>query len=67
MHLGRSIVSFAEGDSVPQVFLPALARLHEMGKLPLERLIRYYSFEDIEKAAEDAHSGVTIKPVIVFD
>jgi aryl-alcohol dehydrogenase len=67
MHLGRSIVSFAEGDSVPQVFLPALVRLHELGKLPLERLVRYYPFADIEKAAEDAHSGVTIKPVVVFD
>ena len=67
MHLGRKIIGLADGDSVPQVFLPALVRLHEMGKLPLERLVRYYPFADVEKAAEDAHSGVTIKPVIVFD
>jgi aryl-alcohol dehydrogenase len=66
-HLGRKIIGVAEGDAVPQVFLPALVRLHEMGKLPLERLVRYYPFADIEKAAEDAHSGVTIKPVVVFD
>jgi aryl-alcohol dehydrogenase len=66
-HLGRKIMGVAEGDAVPQVFLPALVRLHEMGKLPLERLVRYYPFADVEKAAQDAHSGAVIKPVVVFD
>ena len=67
MHLGRRVIGVAEGDSVPQVFLPALVRLHELGKLPLERLVRHYPFEDIERAAADAESGATIKPVLVFD
>ena len=67
MHLGRRVIGVAEGDSVPQVFLPALARLHELGKLPLERLVRHYRFEDIEQAAADAESGATIKPVLLFD
>ncbi len=67
MHLGRRVIGVAMGGSVPQVFLPALIRLHEMGKLPIERLVRHYRFEDIESAAADALSGATIKPVIVFD
>jgi aryl-alcohol dehydrogenase len=67
MHLGRRVIGVAMGGSVPQVFLPALIRLHELGKLPVERLIRRYRFEDIEQAAVDALSGATIKPVIVFD
>lgn len=67
MHLGRRVIGVAMGGSVPQVFLPALIRLHEMGKLPVERLIRHYRFEDIEQAAADALSGATIKPVIVFE
>ncbi len=36
-------------------------------KLPLERMIRCYPFEDIELAAADAAAGATIKPVLVFD
>jgi aryl-alcohol dehydrogenase len=67
MHGGRNVIGLAMGNSVPQVFLPALIRLHEQGKLPIERLVRHYRFEDIEQAAADAHSGVTIKPVILFD
>ncbi len=67
MHLGRRVIGLAMGGSVPQVFLPALIRLHELGKLPIERLIKRYPFEDIERAAADALSGATIKPVIVFD
>jgi aryl-alcohol dehydrogenase len=67
MHLGRKVVGVAEGNSVPEVFLPALVRLHELGKLPLERLVRQYPFAQIEQAAADAKAGVTIKPVLVFD
>lgn len=67
MHLGRKVVGVAEGDSVPEVFLPALVRLHELGKLPLERLIRRYPFAEIEQAAHDVEAGVTIKPVLIFE
>ncbi len=67
MHLGRRVIGVAEGDSVPQVFLPALVRLHELGKLPLEKLVRHYPFAEIEQAAADAESGAVIKPVLVFD
>jgi aryl-alcohol dehydrogenase len=66
MHLGRKIVGIAMGDAVPEVFIPALVRLHEMGKLPLEKLIKHYPFEQIEQAAADAHAGATIKPVLLF-
>ncbi len=64
---GRRVIGITEGDSLPQVFIPALVRLFQLGKLPLERLIRHYPFEQIEQAAADAHAGVTIKPVLMFD
>jgi aryl-alcohol dehydrogenase len=63
---GRRVVGITEGDSRPQEFLPALVRLYELGKLPLEKLVRLYPFEQLSEAAEDAHAGRTIKPVIVF-
>jgi aryl-alcohol dehydrogenase len=64
---GRRIVGISEGDSEPEHFIPALARLHELGRLPVERLIRHYPFAQIEQAAADALDGTTIKPVLLFD
>ena len=64
---GRRILGISEGDSDPQRFLPQLVELFEQGRLPVDKLIRHYPFEEIELAAADARSGVTIKPVLVFD
>ena len=64
---GRRILGVSEGDSDPQVFLPQLVDLFDQGRLPVDRLIRHYRFEEIERAAADARSGVTIKPVLLFD
>jgi aryl-alcohol dehydrogenase len=64
---GRRILGVSEGDSDPQRFLPQLVELFEHGRLPVDKLIRRYPFEEIERAAADARAGVTIKPVLVFD
>ena len=41
-----------------QEFLPRLLELHAEGRLPLEKLIRTYDFDDIDTAVADAASGV---------
>jgi aryl-alcohol dehydrogenase len=53
-----------EGDAAPREFIPRLVELHLEGRLPLEKLIRRYDFEDIEIAFADAASGRAIKPVL---
>jgi aryl-alcohol dehydrogenase len=63
---GKTIRGVIEGDAVPQEFLPRLLALHADGRLPLEKLIRTYDFDDIEAAVADAASGSTIKPVLVL-
>ncbi|GAC1506000.1 MAG: NAD(P)-dependent alcohol dehydrogenase [Ktedonobacteraceae bacterium] len=63
---GRRIIGITEGDSDPEIFIPALVRLYELGRLPIDRLIRHYPFEQIEQAAADAHDGSTIKPVLTY-
>ena len=63
---GKTIRGVVEGDAVAQAFLPRLLELHAAGRLPLERLIRTYDFEDIDAAVADAASGVAIKPVLVM-
>jgi aryl-alcohol dehydrogenase len=63
---GRTLRGVVEGDSVPELFIPALIRLWERGRFPVERLIRSYDFDAIEQAARDAQEGRTIKPVLLM-
>jgi aryl-alcohol dehydrogenase len=63
---GRTIRGIIEGDSNPHVFLPHLIDLHMLGRFPFDKLIRFYPFESINEAAEDALSGKTVKPVLRF-
>lgn len=61
---GRTVRGIVEGDSVPGVFLPKLVRLWEQGRFPVERLMTWYDFDQIDEAARDAESGKTIKAVL---
>ena len=54
------------GDADPHVIIPHLIDLYVEGRFPVDRLIRKYSFAQINEAAADASSGVTIKPVLLF-
>lgn len=53
-----------EGDSVPDDFIPTLVRLYQKGLFPFDKLIKTYSFENINQAIQDSEKGITIKPVI---
>ena len=62
-------VTFAgcvEGHSNPKVFIPELVKFYKEGKLPVDKMNKYYKFEEIEKAFEESHTGGVLKPVIVF-
>ena len=61
---GRVVRGVVQGDSVPQQFIPKLVDLIMAGKFPIERMIKFYDFADINQAAADATSGTTIKPVL---
>ena len=61
---GRSLRGVVQGDSVPKVFIPQLVDFMMAGRFPLEKLITFYAFADINRAAADASAGKTIKPVL---
>jgi aryl-alcohol dehydrogenase len=61
---GRTLKGVLEGSSVPDLFIPQLMRLHQQGRLPYDRLVRFYEFEDLPRALADASAGSAIKPVI---
>jgi len=61
---GRTLRGVIQGDSVPQLFIPKLVEFYRAGRFPFDRLVRYYDFEDINRAFDDTRSGATIKPVL---
>jgi aryl-alcohol dehydrogenase len=61
---GKKIVGTVQGDSVPQLLIPQLVNYFKDGKFPFDKLVKFYDFEDINKAFEDSKTGVTIKPIV---
>lgn len=61
---GRSIRGIVEGDSVPQIFIPQLIELNRQGRFPFDRLVKFYELADINQAARDSETGVTLKAVL---
>lgn len=63
---GRVVRGIAEGDSVPELFIPMLLDLWQKGRFPVDRMIVSYDFDKINEAVADAEAGTTIKPVLVM-
>jgi len=62
--VGRTVQGIIEGDSVPDVFIPAMINLWRQGRFPFDRLIRSYDFDQINEAAADSEKGVALKAVL---
>lgn len=64
--MGGTVRGIVEGDSDPDVFLPELIAHYEAGRLPYDKFVKTYPFDQINQAVEDAHSGKSIKVVLTF-
>lgn len=63
---GKRVVGLTLGDNEIQTAIPVLVQLVKEGKLPLDRMISRYKFEDIDRAVADMSGGRSIKPVLTF-
>jgi aryl-alcohol dehydrogenase len=61
---GRTLRGIIQGDSVPRLFIPKLIELYRSGRFPIDKLIRFYDFAQINEAIEDMKRGRTIKAVL---
>ncbi len=61
---GRKLQGIVGGSAAPQLFIPMLIDFWRQGRLPFDRLIRFYPFEAIAQAFHDVETGETIKPVL---
>lgn len=64
MTAGKRITGIIEGDSKPDLFIPALVELYIQGRFPFDKLVKFYTLNQINQAVEDSEKGVTIKPII---
>jgi aryl-alcohol dehydrogenase len=62
--LGRTLRGIIQGDAIPQILIPQIVELYLQGRFPIDRLIKYYSLEKINKAAADSEQGAVIKAVL---
>jgi aryl-alcohol dehydrogenase len=60
------LVGIIQGSAVPRLFLPRLLALHERGRFPFDRMVKYYELDAIDAAIADTLAGRTIKPVLVM-
>lgn len=67
MLANKTITGVVQGDSVPGVFVPRLVELYKQGMLPFDKMVRFYSLDDINQAIEDGLSGKTTKAVLVME
>jgi len=63
----RVITGITEGRSIPKLFIPQLMDFHLKGLFPFDKIVEFYDFEDINKAAADSDSGKSIKPILLFN
>lgn len=63
----RKIQGATLGDQIPQVTIPALINLQRQGRFPIEKLLAFYPFREINAAIHDMEEGRAIKPVLLFD
>lgn len=61
---GKSMIGVIEGDSVPRVFIPKLVEFYKAGKFPFDKLVTFYSFDQINQAFEDSANGTAVKPIL---
>jgi aryl-alcohol dehydrogenase len=60
----RKLRGIVEGQSTSDIFIPRLVELYRQGKFPFDKLIKFYSLDEINQASEDSEKGTTLKPVL---
>jgi len=63
---GRVVRGVIQGDSAPREFIPKLVDLVMENRFPIEKMIKFYEFADINLAAKESSAGIAIKPVLLM-
>jgi aryl-alcohol dehydrogenase len=61
---GRRVMGILGGDSDLKTLLPELIGYHLKGQFPIEKLIEYFDFDQINEAIAASENGSVVKPVL---
>lgn len=61
---GRTIKGVIEGDAIPDIFIPKMIDLYTRGMFPFDKLVSYYSLNEINQAVSAMEQGKVIKAVL---
>ena len=62
--LGKRYSSILNSTTTQSEFIPRLVALFRDGRLPLEKLTRFYALDEIDQAVRDAESGHVVKAIL---
>lgn len=60
----KKLMGFIAGKVAAQYIVPKLIEYHKKGQFPIEKLVKFYDFSEIDQAFEDSANGTTIKPIL---
>ena len=60
----KTLMGIVEGDSTPKLYIPKLLDYYKKGMFPIDRMMKFYSFDQINEALADSGSGKCIKAVL---
>lgn len=60
----RTMKGTCEGEADPKTFIPQMVKWYKEGKFPVDRILTFYDFADIDKALADSNEGKIIKAVL---
>ena len=60
----RTVFGIRMGEGISDLFIPNLIDLYSQGRLPFDRMVTNYPFDEINKAAEEMEKGIVIKPIL---
>lgn len=61
---GKKIVGVLGGGGRSAELIGSIIDLHRQGRFPMDRLVEYFDFADVELALERANSGDVVKPIL---
>jgi aryl-alcohol dehydrogenase len=61
---GKRIIGVMGGGGQTPMFLESLMELQRQSRFPLEKLVKFYDFADINQAIDDSDAGLTVKPIV---
>jgi aryl-alcohol dehydrogenase len=63
---GQTVRGIIEGDSDPDVFIPQMIAHWREGRMPLEKLVKTFAFDQINEAIAAQHHGDCVKVVLTL-